>query len=354
MRKLISWAAIIMCFSVVLSGCSNSGGNSSSDTKASSGTSSADAITLKIAHAGSEQTLMHKSLELVKEQLEDKSDGVFQVDIYPNAQLGNENELIQAVQEGDIQMMATNNGYLVNFQAENSVFSVPFAFPSEEIAYTVLDGPFGQKMLDAMEEGCGLKALGYYESVDFRQLTTNKAIHSVADLKGIKIRVMPNPIHIAIWESLGVIPSAISFGELYTALQQKTVDAQENPVELIYQSKFSEVQDYLILTNHVFSTGMAVANPDFFNGLSTELQDILLDAVTAGSDYWREQAAVNREEYYEKLEAEGMEIITLTEEAAEGFKEAVSPAVEEIADLVGWDLVNELYAAIDEAVAQQQ
>jgi tripartite ATP-independent transporter DctP family solute receptor len=222
--------------------------------------SCATPIKVKIAHTGSEQTLMHRSLSIVAKEMEEKSNGTFSPTLYPNAQLGNESELLQAIQQGDIQMMATNNGYLVNFQPINAVFSVPFAFPDEATAYKVLDGPFGKKMLDAMESGCGLKGLAYYESVDFRQMTSNRGIHKADDLKGLKIRVMPNPIHIAIWESMGANPTAIPFGELYTALQQGTVDAQENPVELILQSKFSEVQKFMTLTNHIFSTGMAVAS----------------------------------------------------------------------------------------------
>jgi len=306
-------------------------------------------INVRIAHTGSEQTLMHKSLELAKELMEKNSGGVFKVDIFPNAQLGNEPELIQAVQEGDIQLMATNNGYFVNFQPANAVFSLPFAFPSEEVAYKVLDGPFGRKMLEAMEAGCGLKAVDYYESVDFRQLTANREIKSPEDLKGLKIRVMPNPIHIKLWESLGASPAAIPFGELYTALQQKTVDAQENPVELIFQSKFSEVQKYLMLTNHVFSTGMAVANPDFFNSLSPELQKVLTDSVKAGNAHWREEAGKNREKYYADLAASGLTVVRLSPEEMKAFQDKVGPAVDLIAKQVGRELVDELYRAIDEA-----
>ena len=314
----------------------------------------AGTIPVKFAHTGAESTLMHKSLTLVKEQMEAKSNGVFSVHIYPNAQLGNEPELIQAVQEGDIQAMATNNGYFVNFQPANAVFSLPFAFPSEEVAYKVLDGPFGKKMLDAMEAGCDLKAVAYYESVDFRQLTTNKEVRSPEDLSGIKIRVMPNPVHIKLWESLGANPAAIPFGELYTALQQKTVDAQENPVELILQSKFNEVQKYLILTNHVFSTGMAVVNPDFYNDLTPELQTVLDDAFAAGNAYWREQSSLNRENYYKELEKSGMTVIRLTPQESEKFKAKVGPAVDLIAEQVGRELVDELYRAIEDVVAQEK
>ncbi|MDR2945903.1 MAG: TRAP transporter substrate-binding protein [Candidatus Adiutrix sp.] len=311
-------------------------------------------IQVKMAHAGPEQSLMHKSFLVIKDKLEKDSGGVFKADIFPNAQFGNEPELLQAIQEGDIQFMATNNGYLVNFQPANAVFSAPFAFPSEEVAYEVLDGPFGQKMLDAMLPGCGMKAVGYFESVDFRQLTANKEVRTPADLKGIKIRVMPNPIHIAIWQALGASPSALPYGELYTALQQKTVDAQENPVELILQSKFTEVQKYLILTNHVFSTGMAVANPEFYDSLTPELQKVLIDAVTAGSDYWRDEATKNRENYYKEMEAQGMTIIRLTPEEAQAFREQVRPAVDLIAEQVGQPLVDEMYQAIADVVAKKK
>ena len=311
-----------------------------------------DAIVLKAAHTGAETTLMHQSFLQVEAYIEEHSNGAIEVEVYPNGQLGAEADLLQATQSGDIQMMATNNGYLVTVNPQVEVFSVPFAFPSEEVAYAVLDGEFGKKMLDSMEEACGLKGLGYYESSDFRELTSKKAIESVDDLKGLKIRVMPNNLHVQLWESLGCAPATISFGELYTALQQGTVDAQENPVELMLSSKFTEVQDYLIKTNHIFSNGMMVCNPDWFYGLSEELQQVVVDGVTAGQNYWREQSTANRTEYYKQAEAEGMTIIEPDEAMIAQMKEMSQPVVDTIAKDVGQDLVDELLSAVEEEAAK--
>lgn len=311
-----------------------------------------ETMTIRIAHTGAETTLMHKSFQVVESYIEENSNGALQVDIFPNGVLGTEADLLSATQAGDIQMMATNNGYLVTVNPLVEVFSVPFAFPSEEVAYAVLDGEFGQKMLDSMEEACGLVGLGYYESSDFRELTSNVEIRSAEDLQGLKIRVMPNALQVQLWECLGTSPSTLSFGELYTALQQGTVDAQENPVELMLSQRFYEVQDYLIKTDHIFSNGMMVGNPAWFNGLSPELQQVVLDGVQAGQNYWREEATTNREAYYQQAEENGMTVIELDDATKEQLAEMAQPVVDTIASNIGQDLVDELYAAVDAAVAQ--
>ncbi len=308
----------------------------------------AKAQVIKMAHTGSENTLMHKSFLEVKKYIEENSNGALTVEIYPNGQLGAEADLLQATQSGDIQMMATNNGYLVTLNPALEVFSVPFAFPTEDVAYKVLDGEFGKKMLDSMEPTCGLKGLAYYESSDFRELTCKYPINTIDDLKGLKIRVMPNNIHVQIWESLGASPATISFGELYTALQQGTVDAQENPVELMLQSKFTEVQSYLIRTNHIFSNGMMVCNPAWYSKLSPELQKVVKEGAEAGQNYWRDEAIKNRTEYYKQAEEAGMTVIELDDATKAAMKEKVQPVVDVIAGNVGQEVVDELFKAVEE------
>lgn len=342
MKKIFT---LVLCLVLALSitAC----GAKPADGGANTPANGAGPITIKMAHTGAESTLMHKSFVAVKEYIEEHSSGALKVEIYPNGSLGAEADLMQAVQSNDIQMMATNNGYLITVNPAVEVFSVPFAFPSEEVAYAVLDGEFGQKMLDTMEEASGMKGLGYYESSDFRELTSKTPVNSIDDFKGLKIRVMPNNLHVQLWESLGASPATISFGELYTALSQGTVDAQENPVELMLSSKFTEVQSYLIRTNHIFSNGMMVCNPDWYYGLSEELQQVVSDAVQAGQNYWRAESTTNRAEYYKQAEDAGMTVIELDDETKDQLKELAQPVVDTIAQDVGQDLVDELLAAVE-------
>ena len=301
-------------------------------------------IPVKIAHAGSEDTMMHKAWLVAKEYMEEH--GNFECTIYPNGTLGSDVALAQMVQAGDIQMSACSTSNLTSFNQNLEVFSLPFAFANEEVAYKVLDGEFGQKMLDSMEAACGLKAIGYFESCTYRELSSNKEIHSPADLNGVKIRVMQSGLHIAIWESLGAIPTAIAFGELYTALQQGTVDAQDNPLELVISQGFYEVQKYITLTNHIFQVGMATCNPDWFNSLSAEDQQVVLDAAKAAVEFQRQEAAAKKDAYISTLEEAGLKVFSLTDEELADFQSHMGAAEDVIIGNIGADLVNELKAAI--------
>lgn len=343
-KKMCAFLAVLMMFTV-LTGCSSSASTSAgSSSSAAAPADSGETIQVKIAHAGTEDSLMHQAWKVAAKYMEEH--GNFKCTIYPNGTLGSDVELAQAVQSGDIQMSACSTSNLTTFNKNLEVFSMPFAFADEKTAYAVLDGDFGQKMLDSMESACGLKALGYFESCTYRELSSNTPIHSPDDLKGVKIRVMQSNLHVAIWESLGAIPSAIPFGELYTALQQGTVDAQDNPLELVISQKLYEVQKYITLTNHIFQVGMATCNPAWFNALSAENQQVVLDAIRAGVEFQREAAASQKTEYISTLKDAGVEIIELNSEELSKFQAKMGAAEGVIVGDIGQDLVGELKNAI--------
>jgi tripartite ATP-independent transporter DctP family solute receptor len=336
--------ALIMIAAAVfaLGGCGKKDGSPASGAQKT--------IKVRMAHTGSEQTVAHQSFLVIKEEMEKNSGGVFQVDIYPAGQIGNDPQLIEAVQTGDIEMMFTNTGLWASFVPEVSVFAVPFAFPSKEVAFKVLDGDFGKYILGMMEEKAGAVGLSFIEAVAYRQLTANRVIRTPDELNGLKIRVMTNPIQLAIWSTLGAQPTAITFGELYTALQQKTVDAQENPVELIVASKFYEVQKQLIMTNHVFQCGIFVANPAWFHSLSPDLQQIARDAAARGTVFQRTKTAEDYEVYLKTLRDNGVTITELTDAEMRQWKDKVQPAMPAIAKEVGGqEVVDRMLAAIEAA-----
>ena len=353
MRRVISLALVLLMAVSLLTACgsestsTHSTDNTTTDTSADTKADSGKKIAVKIAHAGTEDSLMHKAWVVAADYME--ANGNFECTIYPNGTLGSDVDLAQAVQSGDIQMSACSTSNLTSFNQNLEVFSLPFAFPNEETAYAVLDGDFGTKMLDSMESACGLKGLGYFESCTYRELSSNKEVHTPADLKGMKVRVMQSNLHIAIWESLGAIPSAIAFGELYTALSQGTVDAQDNPLELVISQKFYEVQKYITLTNHIFQVGMATCNPAWFNSLSAEDQQVVLDAIRAGVEFQRQEAAAQKENYLTTLENDGLTVTVLTDDELAQFQALMGSAEDVIAANVGADLVNELKDAIEAA-----
>lgn len=291
---------------------------------------------------------MHQAWMEVKKYLETNGKGMFQVELYPNGQLGGDQQLHEAVQNGDITMTASTSAALATFEPKVSVFTIPFIFPTEEIAYKVLDGDFGQKML-AMMENSGFKALGYFESVNYRELSSNKPVHTPDDLKNMKIRVIQNPLHVAIWENLGATPTPIAFSELYTALQQGTVVAQDNPLELVISQRFYEVQKSITLTNHIFQVGMVTSNLKWYNSLTDEQKKIVNDAIKAGVDFQRKKAAEEKDKYVATLKEKGLQVIELTPDEVKKFQDKMGPVVDMVAQSVGKDLVTELQTAVQNA-----
>lgn len=351
-KKLTAIALSLIC-ALSLTACLGGGKEktpAAADGSSENAVSTANAeFKIKFAHAGSETTLIHKAILEIERQIETNSEGRIDVQIYPNAQLGSDSQVIEALQNGDIQMTSVNTGALVPFVKDLNVFAIPFAFPNEETAYKVLDGEFGTKMSLALEEEMGVIGLGYLESMTFRQLMTNKAVRTPDDLKGLKIRVMDNPVQIKIWESLGANPTPIPFPELYTALQQGTVDAQENPLELSVAMRFYEVLKSVTLTNHVFTVSQVLISPDFYNTLPEDLQTVVKDAARAGVLYQREDFKKEYENLIQTLTDNNIEIIELTDAQTEAFKTKAAPAVEFIRKEVGNDLVDEFLAAIEAA-----
>ncbi|MDR0525729.1 MAG: TRAP transporter substrate-binding protein [Spirochaetaceae bacterium] len=352
MKNIKNIAGAVLAFSAVLLffGCGGKTNSSGSSSAASSSSAAQKTIKVKMTHTGTELTLAHQAFVVIKEYMEKNSNGVFQVDIYPNGQLGNDAQIVEAVQEGDVHLMFTNTGNLISFVPELGVLQVPFAFPSNETAYQVLDGSFGQEMLGMMESKGSMVGLGWLEAVAYRELSAKKQVRVPADMTGIKIRVMTNPIQNAIWENLGAQPTPISFAELYTALQQGTVDAQENPLELFISQRFYEVQKYITLTHHIFTTGMFLANPAWFNKLSPDLQKVVRDATMEGTLFQRKKSAENYDGYLKTLADNGVTVTTLTDEEFNQWKEKASPVNAMIAKEVGGQaLIDKLFSAVQAA-----
>ncbi|MDR3343669.1 MAG: TRAP transporter substrate-binding protein [Treponema sp.] len=341
-KTLTILLGLILAAALVLGGCSK---KDSASAARAGGT-----IKVKMTHTGTELTLAHQAFLVIKEYMEKNSNGRFQIDIYPNGQLGNDAQIVEAVQEGDVQIMFTNTGNLLSFVPELGVYAVPFAFPSHEVAYKVLDGNFGKEMLGIMEPKGSMIGLGYLEAVSYRELSANRVIRTPSDLSGLKIRVMTNPIHIAIWETLGAQPTAISFAELYTALQQNTVDAQENPLELFISQRFYEVQKNVTLTHHLFTTGMLLANPAWFNGLPADLQKVVREAAMEGTLFQRRKAAEDYDGYLKTLESNGITVTSLTRDEFRQWQTKAAPVVSMVAKEVGGQaIVDRLLTAVAKA-----
>ncbi|WP_448384641.1 TRAP transporter substrate-binding protein [Desulfosoma sp.] len=240
--------------------------------------------------------------EKFKELVESRSD--YEVKIFHSASLGTETEILQQIQMNSVQMGVITSGPFDVFVPEARVIDYPFLFANSAEADQVLDGPAGQALLKALERA-RFKGLAYSEN-GFRHLTNNvRPVHTVDDVKGLKIRVMESILHKELWRVLGANPTPMGW-PIYTELQQGTIDAQENPLWVIWNYKLFEVQKYMSLTGHVYSAHIDVASLDWFNGLPAKDQDMIVQAMKEAAAYQRKWNRDNEADFLAKAKAAGM------------------------------------------------
>ena len=275
------------------------------------------------------------------EVLEELSGGEMSLLQHPAAALGGERELIEAVQIGTLDMVITSTGPLPNFVPETQVLDLPFLFRDYDHARGVLDGEIGQELLATVDEA-GFKALAWTEN-GFRHITNSqRPVHSPDDLAGMKIRTMENPIHLRAFEAMGAAPTPMSFAELFTALQQGVVDAQENPIVVISVSNFVEVQDHLSLTGHLYSPAIIMMSDGLWSSLSEEEQGWVMEAAAASVEVTRARVTELEETGVDALIEKGMQVVTDIDKAP--FQEAVAPAYDAYTERFGDALIERINA----------
>ena len=238
--------------------------------------------------------------KLFKKTLEERTGGTVTVELFEDNVLGDDLTVSQMTMQGDIGICVTAMSPLASMYADFYAFDAPFMFIDKQDAYKKLDGPVGQAILDGLT-AINLKGLTFWES-GFRHLTNNKSTGEVPEkIKNFKIRVMPNEVHIASWKAWGANPTPMSFAELFTALQQGTVDGEECPLGVIYGNKFHEVQKYLTLTGHSYTPFITFMNLQLWESLNERQQEILIQCMREATDYERERST-----YYEQIILDNM------------------------------------------------
>lgn len=286
-----------------------------------------------------------------KKIVEEKTDGAIKVETYHSSQLGDDRSMTEALQIGSQEVTIPSTAPIANFVPEYSVFDFPFLFPNEQVADKVLDGEVGQKFLNMLEDQ-NLVGLAYWEN-GFRDITNSeRPIESAEDLQGLKLRTMENELHLDAFKALGANPTPMALGELFTAMQQGTVDGQENPIPTIYLQGFYEVQDYVSATNHIYSPFVFLMSKSFFDGLTEEQQTIVTEAAVEAGALNRE---LNREataENLQDLKDEGMNYNEVSPEARQEMIDLIQPVLDEYAEKIGTETVQEVYDAIAAAEAE--
>ena len=284
--------------------------------------SAAAQTTMRISISTAQNSHQGIAIDTFAKEVEKRTGGRYKVQTFYNGALGGERESVEAVQLGTQELAFSSTGPIPNFVPETKILDVPFLFRDKAHARAVLDGPIGQEMLTKFDSK-GFKALAWAEN-GFRHMTNSKRdVKEPGDLKGLKMRTMENPVHIAAYKGFGIITTPMAFPEVFTALQQGTVDGQENPLSVIISAKFDQVQKYLSLTGHVYSPCIFLMNKGSFDKLSKADQQAFVEAAKEGTKANRARVDEDDAKGVELLRSKGMQVDTDVDKAA--FVKALAP-----------------------------
>ena len=243
------------------------------------GAAAAENFTLKLANAGpadpEDRTVI--AVELFRNHVQNKTGGSVKIEVFHASQLGNEKEILEGLKMGTIELGTITTGPVPTLFKPIMVFDIPYLFPNQVVAWDVLDGPFGRKLMEEMRKVTGIRTLAISENGYRHFVTSEKQIKSVADMKGLKIRTMENPAHMKMVEALGASPTPVAFGELYMALQQGVVDGCELPMTLTNNGKYYEVQKHTILDGHLYNPLIMFVNDKVWEKLSEDQKAALYE-----------------------------------------------------------------------------
>lgn len=297
-------------------------------------------LDLKFGHPYNEAHPLARGAERFAEIVAERSGGNIDIAVYPNSTIGSSRDLVESMQIGvvDFALVPTTN--VASFYSPLDIFYLPFIFRDREHAYAVADGPVGQKLYDDMLEQTGIRTLAMYES-GFRTITTRDTkIEEPADMQGIKFRVVNNPLNVATFQALGAIPTPIALSEVFTALQQGTVDGQDNPVGNVKAFGFDKVQDYITLSKHQWAGIMFLADDSMWQEQPQHVQELFMEAAQETEAWERETLNAEEDQYLSEMEAGGMTVTRLTPEQSQAFQEAMRPVWDEYREKIGSDLID--------------
>jgi len=294
---------------------------------------------LKIGYATTKESHYGVGSTAFCDEVEKNTQGRYKCQQFPSSALGGEREQIEAVQLGTQDLVNTSTGPIGNFVPEVKIVDIPFLFRDYDHARKVMDGPIGQDILSKFPSK-GIIALGWTEN-GFRHMTNNKRdIVKPSDAAGLKMRTMENKVHMDGYRTFGILPTPMAFPELFGALQQGTVDGQENPIPVILSSKFSQVQKHLSLTGHVYSPALLLMSPRIWTKLSDADKTIFTEAAKKAGAAQRKKVNDDETNGIAQLEKDGMKVTKVVDGAA--FREALKPAYAGYAKEFGADNIKKI------------
>ena len=329
MKKKVMSALLAGAMLFALAACGNNssnGGNGGNTSGGNNGGGNSGAvIELRMGNVTS-SSAKDAVTEVFIPKVEEYSNGTIKITHFPDNQLGNDEQSFAMAQTGECDIAVGSTSSVATTYNDLYLYDIPYMFLNKQEVYEVgFNGEAGKAILDGFS-GYGLKGLAFWEN-GFRNVTTNnKDIAAVTDLNGLKIRTMANEIHLEAWKAMGANPTPMAFGELFTAMQQGTVDGQENPLGIITGNKFEEIEKFCTLTEHVYTPYYVVMNLEKWNSLTAEQQDALTRAMEETTQRQYELSQKYEDEAVGVMEAAGCKVRTLTDEEKLSFKEAADKA----------------------------
>ena len=299
-----------------------------------------------LATASPEDTVTQIYAEKFAKEVDRLSDGSIKIQVYANSTLGGDRELLESCKDGDIPFVVQNTAPQVTFMPDLAIFDVPCAFENLDECREVLDDQEFSSLISSVYEKGGYQLLGIADQ-GFRIMSTNKPVKGIGDFKGQKIRTMENPFHLAFWKSIGANPTPMSFAEVYIGLQQHTIDAQENPYEVIVSNRLYEQQDYVVETNHLPHLITLIMNDEFFKGMPEENQRILKEAAATATEYARQASDDRIADRVKTIEDSGTQILKIDEETYKAIVEESAGVRDSIKEKVDSEVYNTFIECID-------
>lgn len=331
MKPRYAWA-VLACAAFVL----DAGGAAAQDVRAR---------TLKFAHQNSKEHPQGLGVARFAELVAAKSGGKIKVEQFAGGTLGGDLATVSALQAGSIDMTVLNTGLLAGVVKEAGLVDLPFLFNSVQEADAVMDGPFGRKLND-LSAAKNLVGLAYWD-LGFRDITNSKrAINTMEDIAGLKLRVLQSPVVIDTFTALGAVPTPVPFPEVYKALEKKVVDGQENPVTVIADSKFEAVQKYLTISHHVYNPQSVLIGKRTWDAMNAAERKIVQDSAAEATAYQRKASRERSSAALDELRKGGMAVTELPSAEIARIRDKLKPVVAKYSKQAGEAMANELAAEI--------
>lgn len=331
-RVLAILLCVFLMFTIAVTGCAK---------KEEKAEVKKEKVTLKLGHTGAPDHHYQTGSLMFAKLVSEKTGGMVEIKVFPSDQLGKQKELVEGAQLGTVDMVLTSDVLLSSFEPKIGMLNLPFLFEDYKHLKTVLNGPIGDKISAALENK-GLKVVSYWEN-GFRHITNSRGpINKPEDLKGLKVRTPSGAVFVDTFNMMGANATPMSFGELYSALQLKTVDGQENPTTHVLTQKFYEVQSYLSLTNHIHVSEPLIISKKVYDNLDPEYQKALLEAGKEVAEWMFDEVSANEAAEIEEIKKHGMKV---NQADIDAFVEGTKKVYEKYEPVFGKDLIEEIRKA---------